>query len=79
LDWLKPGTKASDYKCPACGFWYQLKSKKSPIGRSIRDGAYAVERGLSQTAATTVGYAKLLIHVGSGVWRCKSAASLFAF
>jgi type II restriction enzyme len=41
LDWLKPGTKASDYKCPACGFWYQLKSKKSPIGRSIRDGAYA--------------------------------------
>jgi type II restriction enzyme len=41
LDWLKPGTKASDYKCPACGFWYQLKSKKSPIGRSIRDGAHA--------------------------------------
>jgi type II restriction enzyme len=41
LDWLKPGTKASDYKCPSCGFWYQLKSKKSPIGKSIRDGAYA--------------------------------------
>jgi len=40
LDWLKPGTKASDYKCPACGFWYQLKSKKSRIGKSIRDGAY---------------------------------------
>ena len=41
LDWLKPGTKASDYKCPACGFWFQLKSKQSPIGKSIRDGAYA--------------------------------------
>ncbi len=41
LDWLKPGTKASDYHCPHCGFWYQLKSKKSPIGKSIRDGAYA--------------------------------------
>jgi type II restriction enzyme len=40
LDWLKPGTKASDYKCPACGFWYQLKSKKSRIGKSVRDGAY---------------------------------------
>jgi type II restriction enzyme len=40
LDWLKPGTKASDYKCPSCGFWYQLKSKKSRIGKSIRDGAY---------------------------------------
>jgi type II restriction enzyme len=41
LDWLKPGTKASDYKCPDCDFWFQLKSKKSPIGKSIRDGAYA--------------------------------------
>ncbi len=41
LDWLKPGTKASDYKCPNCGFWFQLKSKKSPIGNSIRDGAYS--------------------------------------
>lgn len=40
LDWLKPGTKANDYRCPACGFWYQLKSKKSRIGKSIRDGAY---------------------------------------
>jgi type II restriction enzyme len=40
LDWLKPGTKASDYKCPSCGFWYQLKSKKSRISNSIRDGAY---------------------------------------
>jgi len=41
LDWLKPGTKASDYHCPHCDFWYQLKSKKSPIGKSITDGAYA--------------------------------------
>ncbi|MEY2466918.1 MAG: hypothetical protein QOD03_1439 [Verrucomicrobiota bacterium] len=40
LDWLKPGTAANDYQCPSCGFWYQLKSKKSPIGKSIRDGAY---------------------------------------
>jgi len=41
LDWLKPGTKANDYRCPACGFWYQLKSKKSPIGQTITDGAYS--------------------------------------
>jgi len=40
LDWLKPGTKASDYQCPACGFWFQLKSQKSRIGQSITDGAY---------------------------------------
>jgi type II restriction enzyme len=41
LDWLKPGTKANDYRCPNCGFWFQLKSQKSRIGSSITDGAYA--------------------------------------
>src|ERR1700739_1337249 len=40
LDWLKPGTQASDYKCPACGFWFQLKSQKTRIGSSVTDGAY---------------------------------------
>ena len=40
LDWLKPGTKANDYRCPTCGFWFQLKSKKTRIGNSIADGAY---------------------------------------
>jgi type II restriction enzyme len=40
LDWLKPGTKANDYRCPNCGFWFQLKSKKTRIGNTITDGAY---------------------------------------
>jgi type II restriction enzyme len=40
LDWLKPNTKANDYRCPNCGFWYQLKSQKTRIGNSITDGAY---------------------------------------
>jgi hypothetical protein len=35
LTWLEPGHPASDYSCPACGFWYQLKSQKSRIGESI--------------------------------------------
>ena len=38
---LEPGHPASDYSCPDCGFWYQLKSQKSRIGDSITDGAYA--------------------------------------
>jgi type II restriction enzyme len=41
LTWLEPGHPASDYSCPKCGFWYQLKSQKSRIGDSITDGAYA--------------------------------------
>ncbi len=40
LEWLKPNTKANDYRCPNCGFWYQLKSKKTQIGNLITDGAY---------------------------------------
>lgn len=40
LDRLVANTKASDFLCPACGFWYQLKGQKSPIGNSISDGAY---------------------------------------
>jgi type II restriction enzyme len=37
---LRNNTKASDYSCPACGFWYQLKGQKSPIRSSIADGAF---------------------------------------
>jgi type II restriction enzyme len=41
LTWLEPGHPASDYSCPECKFWYQLKSQKSRLGESITDGAYA--------------------------------------
>ncbi|MGA3283539.1 MAG: DpnI domain-containing protein [Verrucomicrobiota bacterium] len=37
---LRNNTKASDYSCPACGFWYQLKGQQSRIGSSIMDGAF---------------------------------------
>jgi type II restriction enzyme len=40
LTWLEPGHPASDYSCPNCGFWYQLKSQRARIGNSITDGAY---------------------------------------
>jgi type II restriction enzyme len=40
LTWLEPGHPASDFCCPSCGFWYQLKSQKSRLGDSITDGAY---------------------------------------
>lgn len=40
LDRLVANTKASDFFCPTCKFWYQLKGQKSRIGNSISDGAY---------------------------------------
>jgi type II restriction enzyme len=40
LNRLVANTKASDFTCPGCGFWYQLKGQKTRIGNSITDGAY---------------------------------------
>jgi type II restriction enzyme len=37
---LSHNTKASDFSCPNCQFWYQLKGQKSCLGNSITDGAY---------------------------------------
>jgi type II restriction enzyme len=40
LDRLSHNTRASDFCCPKCRFWYQLKGQQSRIGNSIPDGAY---------------------------------------
>jgi type II restriction enzyme len=40
LNRLSHNTKASDFCCPACRFWFQLKGQKSRLGHSITDGAY---------------------------------------
>jgi type II restriction enzyme len=40
LSRLRNNTKASDYSCPSCGFWYQLKGQQARIGNQINDGAY---------------------------------------
>ena len=48
---LPNNSKVADFKCESCGEIYELKSKGSPVGRSILDGAYytAVERIISST------------------------------
>ena len=40
LNRLAHNTQASDFCCPDCRFWFQLKGQKTPIGGSIIDGAY---------------------------------------
>ena len=40
LDRLIHNTRASDFCCPDCKFWYQLKGQKTRLGRQITDGAY---------------------------------------
>ena len=40
LQKLPNNSKLADFFCDNCGEIYELKSKGSPIGRSILDGAY---------------------------------------
>jgi len=40
LSRLAHNTKANDFCCPTCYFWFQLKGQKSRLGGSITDGAY---------------------------------------
>ncbi|MBQ3402096.1 MAG: hypothetical protein IJG65_01800 [Synergistaceae bacterium] len=48
---LPNNSRLADFQCEACGEIYELKSKGSPIGKSILDGAYyaALERIMSST------------------------------
>ncbi len=38
---LPSNTKASDFGCPSCDFWFQLKGQRTKIGKSIADGSYS--------------------------------------
>jgi type II restriction enzyme len=49
---LPNNTKASDYLCPSCSFWYQLKGQQSRIGDHINDGAYKTMRQAIQNDET---------------------------
>jgi type II restriction enzyme len=52
LDRLAHNTKASDFSCPNCKFWYQLKGQKTRIGNSVTDGAYEAMMNAIRNDAT---------------------------
>lgn len=37
---LAANTPVHDFSCPRCRAWFQLKSKSSPFGTRVQDGAY---------------------------------------
>ena len=69
LDWLKPNTKANDYRCPNCGFWYQLKSQKTRIGSSITDGAYGAMMEAIRNDRTPNFF---FLHYDLATWRVRN-------
>jgi type II restriction enzyme len=52
LDRLRNNTKASDYACPSCAFWYQLKGQQSRLGNRINDGAFEAMKEAIENDAT---------------------------
>jgi len=41
LERTRDNTRVVDFVCPSCGAQYQVKAKSSPLGRKLRDAAYA--------------------------------------
>jgi type II restriction enzyme len=66
---LRNNTKASDYSCPSCSFWYQLKGQQSRIGNSINDGAYAAMLEAIRNDATPNFY---FMQYDLETWRVKN-------
>src|SRR5258706_16127088 len=66
---LQNNTKAGDYACPACDFWYQLKGQKTRLGNSITDGAYASMMEAIQNDETPNFY---FMHYELATWRVKN-------
>ena len=66
---LRNNTKASDYSCPSCGFWYQLKGQQSRIGERINDGAYAAMMEAIRRDATPNFY---FMQYELATWRVKN-------
>lgn len=66
---LENNTKASDFSCPACNFWFQLKGQKTRLGDSITDGAYASMMEAIQNDETPNFY---FMHYELATWRVKN-------
>jgi type II restriction enzyme len=61
--------EANDYRCPNCGFWYQLKSKQSRIGNSITDGAYGAMMDAIQNDRAPNFF---FLHYDLATWRVRN-------
>jgi type II restriction enzyme len=66
---LENNTKASDFSCPACSFWFQLKGQKTRLGDSITDGAYASMMEAIQNDETPNFY---FMYYDLATWRVKN-------
>jgi type II restriction enzyme len=69
LDRLSHNTRASDFSCPKCRFWFQLKGQQSRIGNSVADGAYAAMMNAIRNDETPNFY---FMHYDVATWRIRN-------
>ena len=73
---LKHNTRASDFSCPNCKFWFQLKGQKSRIGNSVTDGAYAAMMQAIRNDETPNFY---FLHYDLATWTIKNLLLIPSF
>ena len=66
---LRNNTRVSDFSCPSCGFWYQLKGQQARIGNSVNDGAHAAMLEAIRNDATPNFY---FMQYDLQTWRVKN-------
>ena len=76
LNRLSHNTKANDFSCPNCKFWFQLKGQKTRIGNSITDGAYATMMHAIQHDQTPNFY---FLHYDLATWTIKNLLLIPSF
>lgn len=78
LSRLANNAKASDFRCPSCSFWFQLKGQKTRIGKRINDGAYSAMIDAIENDRTPSFY---FMHYDLATWSVKNLLLIphFAF
>ena len=73
---LSNNTRASDFSCPNCKFWFQLKGQKTRIGNSVTDGAYAAMMHAINNDETPNFY---FLHYDLATWTIKNLLLIPSF
>lgn len=69
IESLPTNTPAHDFKCPECLEWFQLKSQKHAIGKTMSDGAYSKMAEAIRQDRTPNLFA---MHYDAGTWSVRN-------
>jgi type II restriction enzyme len=73
---LQNNAKASDYSCPKCGCWFQLKGQRTRLGKTISDGAYGAMMNAIRMDETPNFY---FLHYDVATWSIRNLLLIPSF